>query len=149
MAVYTYSNSDIDFSTFDIWSNAGYTNDTDINLGAIGTNIFPTLSITDVSVSDFYNRSLFYGNVISTGNGTVQVTQPYSSATSPDTLQILNVDYSVYSFIRLTAVATYPYTFSEWRTDALGGGTQISTSANLDLTSTDQVSTLNFYAYFV
>jgi hypothetical protein len=149
MAVYTYTTTNISFSTFDIWSNAGYTDDTDINLGAIGLEMEPALSLSDVAVSDLYNRSIFYGNVISTGNGTVQITYPYTSATSTGTLQIKNVDYSVYSYIRLAAVGTYPFNFSEWRTASGGGGTQISTSANLDLTVSDYTSQVNFYAYFV
>ena len=149
MAVYTYTSSDIDFSTFDVWSNAGFTNDTDINLNGVLSDAFPAAAITDVSISDIYNRSWFYGNVIGTGNGTVGVTNPYTSATTTGTLVIKNVDYSVYSFIRLSAVGTYPYNFSEWRTASGGGGTQISTSANLDLTVTDYTTQVNFYAYFV
>ena len=67
---------------------------------------------------------------------------------SSSTLQIKNVDYSVYSYVRLTAAGTYPYNFSEWRTASGGGGSQISTSANLDLTVSDYTSQQNFYAYF-
>lgn len=149
MAVYTYTTTNIDFSSFDVWSNAGFTDDTDINLNSVLSDAYPEAGITDVNVSDIYNRSWFYGNVISTGNGTVQITYPYTSATSTGTLQIKNVDYSVYSYIRLAAVGTYPYNFSEWRTAAGGGGTQISTSANLDLTVSDYTSQVDFYAYFV
>ena len=149
MAVYTYTSDNINFSTFDVWSNTAFVEDTDINLGGAVTSIFPDVSLTDIRVSDLYNRSFFYGNAISTGNGTVQVTQPYSSDTSPDSLQIRNVDYSVHSYVRLTAVGTYPFSFSEWRTDAFGGGSQISTSANLDLLVNSFTSIENFYAYFV
>ena len=149
MAVYTYTSSDIDFSTFDVWSNASFTDDTDITLSTVLTDAYPAAALTDVSISDIYNRSWFYGNVIGTGNGTVQVTSPYSSATSTGTVAIKNVDYSVHSFIRLSAVGTYPYNFSEWRTASGGGGTQISTSAILDLTVTDYTTQVNFYAYFV
>lgn len=149
MAVYTYTTTNIDFSSFDVWSNAGFTDDTNINLNSVLSDAYPEAGIIDVNVSDIYNRSWFYGNVVSTGNGTVQITYPYSSATSTGTIEIKNVDYSVYSYIRLAAVGTYPYNFSEWRTASGGGGTQISTSANLDLTVSDYTSQVNFYAYFV
>lgn len=148
MAVYTYTSTNTSFSTFDVWSNAGFTDNTDITLSTVLTDSYPAAS-NPSSVSEIYNRSWFYGNVIAIANGTVQVTYPYTSATSTGTLQIKNVDYSVYSYVRLTAAGTYPYTFSEWRTASGGGGTQISTSINLDLTVSDHTSVENFYAYFV
>ena len=148
MAVYTYSTTNIDFSTFDVWSNTGFTDDTDITLSTVLSDAYPAAS-NPSSVSEIYNRSWFYGNAVSTGNGTVQITYPYSSTTSTGTLQVKNVDYSVYAYVRLTAVGTYPYNFSEWRTASGGGGSQISTSANLDLTVSDYTSQVNFYAYFV
>ena len=148
MAVFTYSSTNIDFSTFDTWSNTGFTDDTDITLSTVLNDAYPAAT-NPTSVSEIYNRSWFYGNTVSTGNGTVQVTYPYTSATSTGTLQVKNVDYSVYSYVRLTAVGTYPYNFSEWRTASGGGGSQISTSANLDLTVTDYTSQVDFYAYFV
>lgn len=148
MAVYTYTSTNTSFSTFDVWSNAGFTDNTDITLSTVLTDSYPAAS-NPSSVSEIYNRSWFYGNVVAIANGTVQVTYPYTSATSTGTLQIKNVDYSVYSYVRLTAAGTYPYTFSEWRTDIMGGGSQISTSANLDLTVSDYTSQVNFYAYFV
>ena len=148
MAVYTYSVTDVYFSTFDIWSNTGFTDDTDITLSTVLSDTYPAAT-NPTSVSEIYNRSWFYGNAVSTGNGTVQITYPYTSATSAGTLQIKNVDYSVYAYVRLSAVGTYPYNFSEWRTASGGGGTQISTSANLDLTVSDYTSQVNFYAYFV
>lgn len=148
MAVYTYTSSDIDFSTFDVWSNVNFTEDTNITLSTVLTDAYPAAS-APYGVSEIYNRSWFYGSVTSTGNGTVQVTYPYTSGTSTGTITIKNVDYSVYAYIRLTAVGTYPYNFSEWRTASGGGGSQISTNANLDLTVSDYTSQVNFYAYFV
>jgi|SRR5210317_822671 hypothetical protein len=147
MAVFTYTTTNINFSTFDSWSNTNFTDDTNITLSTVLDNAYPAESAPH-SVSEIYNRSWFYGNVISEGNGSVQVIQPYTSVTSTGTIAIKNVDYSVYSFIRLTAVGTYPFNFSEWRTATGGGGTQISTSANLDLTVSDYTSQVNFYAYF-
>lgn len=150
MAVYTYGITDINFSTFDVWSNAGFTDDTNITLSTVLTDAIPIAS-GSYGVGEIYNRSWFYGNVISTGNGTVQVTYPYTSDTYTSvsgSLQISNVDYSVFGYVRLTAVGTYPSVFTEWRTAAGGGGTQISTNANLDLTEVDYTSQVDFYAYF-
>jgi len=147
MAIFTYTTTNIDFSTFDTWSNADYTDDTDINLSDVLSDSFPAAS-NPASVGEIYNRSWFYGNVHSTGNGTVQVTAPYTSATEAGTLIIKNVDYSVYTTITLTAAGTYPYVFSEWRTASGGGGTQISTNANLSITVSDYTSQVDFYAYF-
>lgn len=149
MAVVTISSTDVQFSTFDDWSNAGFTADTDINLSAVLTDAFPAAS-GPYSVSDFYNRSFFYGNVICDGNNTnsVQVTVPYTSATSTSTLAVKNIDFSVYSSISFVATVGYGLTFNGWYTAASGGGTQITTSTTLTLTVSDQTSVENFYAYF-
>jgi len=147
MAVFTYSTTNINFSTFDNWSNAGFADDDNIILSDVLVDAYPAETAPN-SVSEIYNTSWFYGNAVSTGNGTVQITYPYTSATAPGTLQIKNVNYGIYAYVRLTAAGTYPFTFSEWRTASGGGGTQISTSANLDLTVSDYTSQVNFYAYF-
>tara|TARA_B100001287_G_scaffold269997_1_gene268139 strand:+ start:2130 stop:2576 length:447 start_codon:yes stop_codon:yes gene_type:complete len=147
MAVYTYTTSNVNFGSFDVWSNAGFTDNTDITLSTVLSDAYPAAS-NPSSVSEIYNRSWFYGNVVAGTNGTVQITYPYTSATSTGTLQIKNVDYGTYSYVRLTAAGTYPYNFSEWRTASGGGGSQISTSADLDLTVSDYTSQQNFYAYF-
>jgi len=147
MAVKTYSTSDINFGSFDEWSNANFTDDTNITLSTVLTDAYPAHSAS-YGVGEIYNRSWFYGDVHSTGNGTVAVTTPYSSGTSTGTITIKNVDYSVYSSVVLSAVGTYPYNFSEWRTASGGGGTQLSTSATLTLTVSDHTSVTDFYAYF-
>ena len=147
MAVKTYSTSDINFGSFDEWSRANFTNDTNITLSTVLTDAYPAAA-TPHGVSEIYNRSWFYGSIHSEGNGTVAVTTPYSSGASTGTINVKNVDYSVYSSIVFTAVATYPYTFSEWRTATGGGGTQIGTTAALTLTVSDHTSVQNFYAYF-
>ena len=147
MAVQTYTTTNINFSTFDVWSNQGFTDDTNITLSTVLSDAHPASS-APYGVGEIYNRSWFYGNAVSTGNGTVQVTNPYTSATSTGTLAIKNVDYSVHTTITLTAAGTYPFNFSEWRTASGGGGSQISTSANLNLTVSDYTSQVNFYAYF-
>lgn len=147
MAVKTYTTSNINFGSFDDWSNANFTDDTNITLSTVLTDAEPAHSAS-YGVSEIYNRSWFYGNVIAGSNGTVQVTAPYTSGTSTGTLVVKNVDYSIHTTVTLTAAGTYPYNFSEWRTASGGGGSQISTSANLNLTVSDYTSQENFYAYF-
>lgn len=149
MAIVTISATNVQFSTFDDWSNAGFTADTDINLSSVLTDSYPASS-APYSVSDFYNRSFFYGNIICDGNNTnsVQVTAPYTSATSTGTLAVKNVDYGTYASITFTATAGYGITFNGWYTAASGGGTQITTNTTLTLTVSDQTSIENFYAYF-
>ena len=147
MAVKTYTTSNINFGSFDEWSNANFTNDTNITLSTVLTDAMPAHSAS-YGVGEIYNRSWFYGNAISTGNGTVQVTSPYTSGTSTGTLIVKNVDFSIFSSLTLTAAGTYPYNFSEWRTASGGGGTQLGTNANLTLTVSDHTSVENFYAYF-
>ena len=44
MAIITYSTTDIDFSTFDTWSNDGFTDNTDITLSNQVGVIFHCLS---------------------------------------------------------------------------------------------------------
>ena len=97
MAVYTYTSADIDFSSFDVWSNAGFTDNTDITLSTVLTDSYPAAT-NPSSVSEIYNRSWFYGNAIAVANGTVQITYPYTSTASSSTLQIKNVDYNLFPF---------------------------------------------------
>ena len=70
MAVYTYGNNDIQFSTFDVWSNAGFTDDTNITLNDVGLSIYPAPSLGSFSVDDLRNTSFLHGTITSTGNGT-------------------------------------------------------------------------------
>ena len=56
MAVYTYSSTNTNFSTFDVWSNAGFTDDTNITLSTVLTDAYPAAS-NPSGVGEIYNRS--------------------------------------------------------------------------------------------
>ena len=63
MAVYTYTSAEIDFSSFDVWSNAGFTDNTNITLSTVLTDSYPAAPNRS-SLSEIYNSSWFYGNVV-------------------------------------------------------------------------------------
>ena len=146
MAVFTYGTTNIAFSDFDTWAN-----------GVSATNISFTGSLDDTipatptQMSEVYDKSWFYGTAAVDASGTspgvVNITAPYSTG-SGEYLVIKNVDYSVHATVTLEAVPTYPRTFIQWRTEPLGGGTQISTNATLNLTVSDHTSVTEFWAYF-
>lgn len=150
MAVQDYGTTNISFSTFDVWSNAGFTDDSNITLSTVLIDALPAAT-APYSVSEIYNRKWFYGKAAVDASGTdpgvVNITAPYSTGSGVE-LIIDNIDYSVHATVTLEAVPTYPRTFIQWRTEPLGGGTQISTNATINLTATDQTSTTEFWAYF-
>lgn len=145
MAVYTYGANNISFDTFRTWSNSVSVQANTSLTTAV--NDFHPANAAPYQVSEFApNTSIFYGAVFAGTGGTVSMTAPYTvGATSSFTVK--NILISTYS-ITLVAGTAYPYTFHSWRTAAGGGGTQLSTSATLTLTSASFTSTVNFYAYF-
>lgn len=154
MAVITYSTTNVSFSTFDTWSNNGYTNDTNINLSSVLTDAFPADNGAPYSVSELYNRSWFYGTVQKSslnnaGNADsfVELTAPYSVGQTVSPFTVKNVDYSVYSTVTLVATTGYLVTFLGWY-DADTGGTQLSTNTTLSLTSANHTGVTAFYARF-
>lgn len=58
-------------------------------------------------------------------------------------------DYSVYSYVTLTAVPTYPYTFAYWQTRTPTSGTTITSSTSVNITATDWTGYLTVTAVFV
>jgi hypothetical protein len=145
MAVFTYGANNISFDTFRTWSNSVSVQANTSLTTAV--NDFHPANTAPYQVSEFApSTSIFYGGVIAGTGGTVSLTAPYTvGATSSFTVK--NLLISTFS-VTMVAAATYPYTFNSWRTDASGGGSQISTSATLTLTSGDHTSVVNFYAHF-
>lgn len=146
MAVYTYSTSNIAFSSYDTWSNS-IASDSNVSLATVLNDAFPAAT-ADYKVSELYNRSWFYGNIVAGANGQVSVTYPYTSGASTGTIAVKNVDYSVYSYITFTAIPTYPATMNSWRTAASGGGSSITTGTTLTIYVGDYTTQTNFYAHF-
>ena len=151
MAVHTYTTTNVSFSSFDIWSNAGFTNDTNITLSTVLTDAHPAASAPH-SVSELYNTSWLYGNTVAETGGVVQVTSPYTSASGTN-ITFKNVDLGLNN-VTLTATATYPYTFHSFRDATGGGGSALSTTGQgtttgtITLTSATFTSVSTFYAYF-
>lgn len=145
MAVYTYGANNISFDTFRTWSNSVSAQANTSLTTAV--NDFHPANAAPYQVSEFApNTSIFYGAVFAGTGGTVSMTAPYTvGATSSFTVK--NILISTYS-ITLVAGTAYPYVFNSWRTAAGGGGSQISTSATLTLTSGVHTGVVNFYAYF-
>lgn len=146
MAVYTYTTSNIAFSSFDTWSNS-IASDSNVSLATVLNDAYPAAT-ADYKVSELYNRSWFYGNIVAGSNGQVSVTYPYASDASTGTIAVKNVDYSVYNYITFTAIPTYPATMNSWRTAANGGGSSITTSTTLTIYVGDYTTQTNFYAHF-
>ena len=147
MAVFTYITTNIEFSSFDTWSNQ-IASDSNVTLSTVLNDAYPAPA-SPYAVSELYNRSWFYGSIVAGANGAVKVTYPYDSGTaSTGTITVKNVDYSVYSYLTFTAVPTYPATMNSWRTAANGGGSAITTSTTLSLYVGDYTTTTTFYAYF-
>ena len=100
-------------------------------------------------VSELRNNAFLYGTVSCGTGGTVSVTSGYTQgATTSFTLA--NIDFGSIASITITATATYPYYFSQWR----GDGTVISTTGtgtttgNLTLNSSVHTGVSAFYAEF-
>ena len=145
MAVFTYGANNISFDTFRTWSNSVSVQANTSLTTAV--NDFHPANAAPYQVSEFApSTSIFYGGVIAGTGGTVSMTAPYTvGATSSFTVK--NLLISSFS-VTLVANTAYPYVFNSWRTAASGGGSQISTSATLTLTSGIHTGVVNFYAYF-
>jgi len=148
MAQHNYGAEDVSFSTFDTWAN-NIASDSNVSLQTANNDFSPSRTTGPYEVSDFAGQSIFYGNLYVGVGGTAIVSGPYTSATvaAEGSLEILNVLIDSTN-VRLTATATYPYTFHSWRDASDGGGNQLGTSTNLTITDGDHSSVVNFYAYF-
>lgn len=147
MAVQSYGTTNISFSSFDTWSNQ-FSSDSNISLNTLMDNLQPT-DTAPHQVSELRGNAFLYGTVSCGTGGTVSVTSGYSQgATTSFTL--LNVNFGSIASITLTATATYPYYFNQWR----GDGTVISTTGQggttgtLTLTSAAYTGVNAFFAEF-
>lgn len=147
MAVHSYSGNNISFSSFDTWSNQ-FSSDSNISLNTLMDNLEPA-DTPPHQVSELRNNAFLYGTVSCGTGGTVSVTSGYTQgATTSFTLA--NIDFGSIASITITATATYPYYFSQWR----GDGTVISTTGtgtttgNLTLNSSVHTGVSAFYAEF-
>lgn len=145
MAVFTYGANNISFESFTTWSN-GITESINVGLQNVVSDFYPT-NAAPFQVSEFApNTSIFYGNISADTGGTVELTAPYTVA-STASFTIKNLLISTYS-VTIAASANYPYTFHSWRDATGGGGSSLSTNSTLTLTDTDHTGVTTFYAYF-
>jgi hypothetical protein len=144
MSYTNYGSGEIAFSTFDTWAN-NVTSDVNSGIDNALSDWYPAQS-AQYSVSFIRSKNIFYGSMACGTGGTISLTAPYTVTATTSTVQIKNMDLGVNN-PTLVASATYPYTFHSWRTAASGGGSSVTASATLTITTgTTQATT--YYAYF-
>jgi hypothetical protein len=83
------------------------------------------------------------------GKGTVRFTYPVTVSGGSSTVgDGYAWDYSVYSYVTVNAVPTYPYTFQYWITVSPSAGTILSYSSSVNLFNTDWTTNYIVQAYF-
>jgi len=123
--------SNISFDT--IWTSRVYAGKTRPgNFGYFASKKFRTIQV--------------YSN--NTAKGAATISYPASISGDGSGLNYA-FDYSVYAYVTLTAVPTYPYIFSKWETRTPTAGTEITTSAAINIASTDWTDYLTVTAVFV
>ena len=146
MSYHSYSASGpIEFSTFDIWAN-NVSSDTNAGIDNALSDWYPAQS-APYQASTLLGTDCFYGTFVANTGGTISIsTGAMASSASSTNIVCKNMDLGVYN-PSVVASATYPYSFHSWRTGTNGGGSQVTTSATLTVTTgTTQATT--YYAYF-
>ncbi len=140
----TYGTTNVNWGSFDEWSN-NVSSDSNVSLATAQGDMYPAKS-APFAASTLRTASIFKGKVWADTGGTVSMTAPYTVAATTS-FTIKNVIISSYN-ITLVATASYPWTFRGWRTAAGGGGTQISTSNPWTIGNSSDADYANYYAYF-
>ena len=141
----TYGASDINWGSFDEWSNS-ISSDSNTSIATAMNNMFPANS-APFSASEIRNSTIFKGTIRAQTGGTVALTAPYTVSATGSTITVQNVFLNAYN-ITIVAAATYPWTFSAWRSGAGATGAVISTSATFTITNSSNADYANYYAYF-
>ena len=151
MAEYTYGATNISWSSTDTWAN-NVTSATNIAVSSSNgwaRDIVDDPGADNIGVNnELKSNKFFYGTLHTKANVSAQVTLPYTSTSiSQNSSQVIkNNSYNDNATVRLVASPTYPYVFQKWTSDSAGSNS-LSTSATLNLTSTDHTSVTNFYAH--
>lgn len=154
MAVYTYGTTDITWSSTDAWANKvqGLSNISSKNSGTAQewpTDIYSDVGTTSISIGkELQSKSLFYGNVRATANGSVRVSAPYTTSYTTGAIAVKNVNLSVHGSVSLQASATYPYLFQKWTVTNSSSATSVGNSTTLTLGVGDRTGNTDFYAWF-
>lgn len=139
-----YGSSNINWGSFDEWSN-NIASDSNVSIATAKGDMYPAQT-SPWSASTLRNTTIFKGKVWADTGGTVAMSAPYTvAATSSFTCK--NIFISSYN-ITLVATASYPWTFHSWRTASGGGGSSLSTSATWTFGNDANADYANYYAYF-
>tara|TARA_B100001094_G_C17834145_1_gene624692 strand:+ start:141 stop:605 length:465 start_codon:yes stop_codon:yes gene_type:complete len=146
MARFTYGANNVEFQTYNSWSNALDSSDTtNIAASTAYSELIPDQS-GSYAASFLQNSSMFYGSLVGGHGGNVSITAPYTvSATKTITVKNINITNTS---ISIEASTSYPYVFNSWRTAASGSGTAISTNASLTITDNTAADHDVYYAHF-
>lgn len=146
MARFTYGTNNIEYQTFNSWSNAlDSGNTSNISASSAFSEFNPAIT-SDYAASFLQGSSVFYGSVVAGTGGNVDISAPYTVAATTN-ITVKNVNVTNTS-ITINATTSYPWVFDSWRTAAGGGGSQISTNATLTVTDAAVADHTVYYAYF-
>lgn len=146
MARFTYGTNNIEYQTFNSWSNAlDSGNTSNISASSAFSEFNPAIT-SDYAASFLQGSSVFYGSVVAGTGGSVDISAPYTVAATTN-ITVKNVNVTNTS-ITINATTSYPWVFDSWRTAAGGGGSQISTNATLTVTDAAVADHTVYYAYF-
>jgi|14BtaG_2_1085337.scaffolds.fasta_scaffold00229_21 hypothetical protein len=146
MARFTYGSTNIEYQTFNSWSNALDSEVTSNISASVAYSEFNPAQTSDYAASYLQGSSVFYGSVQAGTGGTVSITAPYTVAAT-STISVKNLNITNTS-LTIVATTSYPWVFDSWRTAAGGGGSQVSTNSTLTI-SDDTVADHNqYHAYF-
>jgi hypothetical protein len=141
----TYTGANINWGSFDEWSTA-VSSDSNTSISTAMGNMFPA-NTSPFSASELANSTIFKGTIQAQTGGTVSITAPYTVAATGGAITVKNVFLNAYN-ITLVAAATYPWTFSAWRSGAGATGVQISASSTFTITNSADADYSIYYAYF-
>jgi len=141
----TYSGANINWGSFDEWSTA-VSSDSNTSIATAMGNMFPA-NTSPFSASELANSTIFKGTIQAQTGGTVAITAPYTVSATGSSITVKNVFLNAYN-ITIVAAATYPWTFSAWRSASGAGGVAISTSATFTITNSADADYSIYYAYF-
>lgn len=141
----TYGASNINWGSFDEWSNS-ISSDSNTSIATAMNNMFPA-NTSPFSASEIRNSTIFKGTIRPQTGGTVALTAPYTVAATSSNITVQNVFLNAYN-ITIVATATYPWTFHSWRSASGAGGVQISASSTFTITNGTDADYSDYWAYF-
>ncbi len=141
----TYGGSNINWGSFDEWSNS-ISSDSNTSIATAMNDMHPA-NTSPFSASELANSTIFKGTIRAQTGGTVALTAPYTVAATGGSIVVKNVFLNAFN-ITIVATATYPWTFSAWRSGSGGTGDVISTSATFTITNSSNADYANYWATF-